>query len=78
MYSSYNHYTYIHYYSLLQSYYYIDGTWNNEGQQELSAFLMALEDIRTQGILTNYEFKFCTDQAFGIMDSSIAVGKYNN
>ena len=35
---------------------------------------MALEDIRSQGILQNYEFKFCTDQAFGIMDGSIAVG----
>jgi hypothetical protein len=53
---------------------FVDGTYNDNGQQELAAFLMALEDIRSQGILQNYEFKFCTDQAFGIMDGSIAVG----
>jgi hypothetical protein len=47
---------------------------NNDGQQELAAFLMALEDIKTQGILTNYEFKFCIDQAYGVMDASIAIG----
>ena len=59
---------------LLSSCTIVDGTYNNHGQQELAAFLMALEDIRSQGILQNYEFKFCIDQAFGIMDGSIAVG----
>jgi hypothetical protein len=39
---------------------------------------MALEDIRAQGILQNYEFKFCIDQAFGVMDASIAVGITTN
>ena len=53
---------------------FVDGTHNSQGQQELAAFLMALEDIRSQGILQNYEFKFCTDQAFGKLDGSIAVG----